>query len=425
MFIEPRTKTLTSLIVLALGLVAPLASQTVGRLDIRVKDQNGEAIQGASVTLTQIGGSATTFERTTNKRGAAIIAVKDATFNYSLSISADGFQPVETQVKPIVSETKRFSYELMKFGSAPAPSPADETETPRELTNTPAEAKHNEGVEALRSGDPEGALALFDEALALEPDLVPAHSALAGIHLQQGRLDQAVSAAERLLELEPNSVRAINILYDAGQQKGDDKLVKRAERLFEDAGVSLDNPAFKYNQATDALALGDLQTAKGLYEQALALEPTLTPAQAGLATVEHALGNYAAAAELAEKVLAVDSDSLRALRIRYDSYSKLGDSAKEQEAFDQLAQHDPETLATQLYEQANQLFNAGQTEQAQDLLLKVLRADDSHVDAYFLLGLCAVNTGDIAIAKQNFEKYLSFGPTGDNAETARQMLQHL
>jgi Tfp pilus assembly protein PilF len=42
--------------------------------------------------------------------------------------------------------------------------------------------------------------------------------------------------------------------------------------------------------------------------------------------------------------------------------------------------------------------------------------------AYYLLGLCALNTGDYALAKQHLAKFLELDPNAADAPAARDML---
>ncbi len=63
---------------------------------------------------------------------------------------------------------------------------------------------YDEGTTLKDKGDLEGAVAKWQEILAIDPDYVLAHMAL-GVHLQRlGRNDEAITHAVRVTELEPN-----------------------------------------------------------------------------------------------------------------------------------------------------------------------------------------------------------------------------
>ena len=80
--------------------------------------------------------------------------------------------------------------------------------TPNEL--------YDEGTALKEQGDLDGAVAKWQEILAIDPDYVLAHMAL-GVHLQKlGRNDEAIKHAVRVTELEPNdsfSFTQLSVIY--------------------------------------------------------------------------------------------------------------------------------------------------------------------------------------------------------------------
>ncbi len=80
--------------------------------------------------------------------------------------------------------------------------------TPNEL--------YDEGTALKEQGDLDGAVAKWQEILAIDPDYVLAHMAL-GVHLQKlGRNDEAIRHAIRVTELEPNdsfSFTQLSVIY--------------------------------------------------------------------------------------------------------------------------------------------------------------------------------------------------------------------
>ncbi|HVS63546.1 MAG TPA: tetratricopeptide repeat protein [Thermoanaerobaculia bacterium] len=80
---------------------------------------------------------------------------------------------------------------------------------------------YNEGVDAARIGDDAAALERFEESLELNPELAPALLAMAILHVRQSRFAEAASAAERLLELEPENTTGLEIRWDAYRNLGD------------------------------------------------------------------------------------------------------------------------------------------------------------------------------------------------------------
>lgn len=105
-----------------------------------------------------------------------------------------------------------------------------------------AQHVYNQGVEAYRAKDFEEALARFREALELDPELTAAASAIATLHYEQGRYEEAAREAAALLEIAPDDVKGRRLrflaLEAAGSAEADAALAAYAE-LDPDAAVEL------------------------------------------------------------------------------------------------------------------------------------------------------------------------------------------
>lgn len=169
---------------------------------------------------------------------------------------------------------------------------------------------YNEGVEAYRAGHAEDAATKFQQAVDLDPQLVPALVALGRIDLASGKNQEALDVADRALAVDPESSDALKIRYDA------------------------------------ARALGDAETAHATLEKLTAIDPQW--ATTGL--YEHGVdlyneGQMEAAADVFRQVLAADPDHPRAHYLLGMAAFNLGqtDVAKEHlQRFLELAPDDPE-----------------------------------------------------------------------------------
>ena len=197
-----------------------------------------------------------------------------------------------------------------------------------QVSFTDAEISHNLGVEAARAGDISTARRHFEEAIVLDPALLPSRSALAGLFLEAGELERAVEAAALVIEQRPDNARALRILVDAQRGLGNEPEARKAERELEKLGEGSEDPAVLYNLGTEAYELGDSAAAAERFEEALVLDSELVPALSGLALARYRLGQWQAAAEAAERVLTARPDHQNSLRIRYDAYRQLGDESK-------------------------------------------------------------------------------------------------
>jgi tetratricopeptide (TPR) repeat protein len=124
-------------------------------------------------------------------------------------------------------------------------------------------------------------------------------------------------------------------------------------------------------------------------------------------------------------VLARDPNDLRALRLRHDAYGRLGDKAKEKEAFEALAKADPKALASALLDSGIAKFNANDSAGAIADLTQVVEIAPESANAHYYLGLCYANTSKPAEAKTHLQRFIELAPDDPNAGAAREMLKYL
>lgn len=89
---------------------------------------------------------------------------------------------------------------------------------------------YNEGAVANQRGEVETAIAKFESALALNPDLAAAHAALGSVFYNQQRYDESLAAIEKTLALEPDHLQASRVRY----------LVYDAQGRLQEAGQAMD-----------------------------------------------------------------------------------------------------------------------------------------------------------------------------------------
>jgi tetratricopeptide (TPR) repeat protein len=75
-----------------------------------------------------------------------------------------------------------------------------------------ASAHFNFGVFSMEQNDLRGALQLFEQTIALDPTNIPAHEAIAEVHLKLHEYPEAAKWSRRILELDPNHATARQIL---------------------------------------------------------------------------------------------------------------------------------------------------------------------------------------------------------------------
>ena len=290
---------------------------------------------------------------------------------------------------------------------------------------TAAQEAFNAGVEAVQADDLETARTKFHEAVELDPNLGLAYFALAGLYFDGGDTQQAAEYAETAVRLEPGNVGAWRILYDANEALGNKAEAKRVLAVLSELEGEEDSAPIVFNEGVAAYQVGDYKTAKERFGRALELKSDLTSAMSALAVVHLAESEFAAAAAMAERFLALEPGNPKVLRYRYEAYRGLGDAAKEREAFEALAAADPQVLARDLFARGVQQFEAGDAAAARESFARVVEIDPNHARGHYQLALSLVSIGETAAARQHFEKFLELAPDDPEAPAARDMLGYL
>lgn len=79
-----------------------------------------------------------------------------------------------------------------------------------------ADELYDQAVDLRDQGNKEAAVAKLEEAVATEKDFVLGHGMLAKLYADLAQVDQAISHARRVVEIEPNdtfSYTALSVIY--------------------------------------------------------------------------------------------------------------------------------------------------------------------------------------------------------------------
>lgn len=166
------------------------------------------------------------------------------------------------------------------------------------------EALHFLGFLRFQAGDPDQAVALIGQALAVDVNSTGAHFHRGIVFSALGRWAEALSSLNRVLALKPDFARALNVRSEVFRAMGrTDEAMADIER-----SLSIDprQPLALNNRASMLLDMGRLAEAVETLDRALALTPDLVPALCnrgaalrGLQRLEEAGADFARALVLA------------------------------------------------------------------------------------------------------------------------------
>jgi tetratricopeptide (TPR) repeat protein len=190
------------------------------------------------------------------------------------------------------------SYKAMgdKEGAAKALARLEELEPSAET----AVLVFNSAVTLVQAGDFEGAAARFEQALEMDPELAPAHGALAGIYLNLGQYEKSVASAQRHLELEPDAAGSYGILYLDYRVLGE---TAKADEAF--AAMKAVNPGYVgagfLEFGIKHFNAGNVEEAREIFERVLEAAPDQAKAHYFLALCMLNAGDTAPAKELLQR----------------------------------------------------------------------------------------------------------------------------
>lgn len=233
-----------------------------GRVRGTVKDVDGKPIEKATISITSTGEINQKYTAHTNAKGEYIhIGVYPG--EYRVSVSKEGYKAVEYEyadVRVSLSDkgtTVDFKMQSVAAQQKQQPQPAAAAE------ESPALKEAKAGLAALNAGKIDEAIAAFEKALQLDPSLAAAHYNLGAAYERKDKLDEARKHFQEAVKLKPDFGEAYLAIGNSylSQRKFDsaaiDALTKATELLpqnynaFYNLGVCYSNSG-KYVEAERA-----------------------------------------------------------------------------------------------------------------------------------------------------------------------------
>ena len=179
-----------------------------------------------------------------------------------------------------------------------------------------------------------------------------------------------------------------------------------------------------YNEGVDLIQKGDKAGAEKKFDAAVAAKPELGAAWKVLSQLAYERKDYAKALASGRKVLELDPKDKDLYGILMDSAQKSGDSKaalEYKQKFIEANADNPEVN----YNAGVEAYNASDNAGAAAAFNKAIALKPDMANAYFWLGMANYNLKKYSAARGNYQKYLQLAPSGDQAQTAKEMLAAL
>lgn len=279
------------------------------------------------------------------------------------------------------------------------------------------------GLARERAGDAAGAIAAFEQALAISDLHPPAHARLAALLAGQGRSAEAerhreAAAGVRLDQpgadgLERDLLRRgldLNVLLENAAALAAVGRFDEAEALLQDAHA-VDDAGLRTRTTLAAVRGMQGRTEEGIrgLELLLAEHPEHLPAKAGLAALRAQAGQHAEAEKLLREVLAATPLDLQSLEGFCALMKKQGKPAEALPLLEQAQQAAPEDAGV-LHKVGTLLRMIGEHARAVEVLRRALELAPDSAEARHLLGLALYEGGDKAAGQREWEEILRRQP---------------
>ncbi|HEY4901185.1 MAG TPA: tetratricopeptide repeat protein [Terriglobales bacterium] len=187
----------------------------------------------------------------------------------------------------------------------------------------------------------------------------------------------------------------------------------------------------KLAEARDLEKAGNYDQAVTILQEATASDPTKDLLWAYLADAYRGAKKYPEAIEAYQKALAINPNSGAYHDGLADAYAKSGQTDKAVAEYAAAAQAEPANAARYYFNEGAVFTNTGKVDEAAAAFDKAIQADPTKADAYYwkgvnMIGKATMDKSGKMIAPpgtaEAFNKYLELAPTGQYAQTSKDML---
>lgn len=218
------------------------------------------------------------------------------------------------------------------------------------------------------------------------------------------------------LAFTPSAMRQMREEYVL--EESETRVVERHGDLASVVSGSSSTAIQAFNEGLTAQRDGDLATARGKFEEAIADDPKLGPALVALSQVLFDEKQYAAAIETADRALGLDFGRAEALRVKYQALRALGKQEEAEAVAAELESvEDAVASARRIYNEGGEAYQAQDLDTALEKFEQAAELDPSLVEAHHAIATLQLARGRHEEAAQAAETALALG--SDDIQTLR------
>jgi tetratricopeptide (TPR) repeat protein len=255
----------------ALTVALPALAQSTGMVKGTVKDDKGQVVEGAKISIEFAEGVNRRQETKTNKKGEFVqIGLQPGAYKVTAEKEGVGAKMMETRVR--LGATAELNFVLAKGSAGP---------TKEEIAkNAELKKAFEEGVAASKAGNTDEAIARFQHASELSPTCGDCFYNLGYAYSQKKDYEKAEAAYKKAIEIKADYADAYNGLANVynSQRKFEEAAAAsaKANELSSAAGTTTGgggNANSLYNQGVILWNAGKIADAKKQFEAAIKVDP--------------------------------------------------------------------------------------------------------------------------------------------------------
>jgi putative PEP-CTERM system TPR-repeat lipoprotein len=254
-----------------------------------------------------------------------------------------------------------------------------------------APARLGQAHVAAQEGKVKAALAIVDEVLKEDPQLVEAYAFKAQLHLSQGERTEAVVALERAVAVDAAAIpsRVLLVSLHIGEREYD-----KAEAVLDTKAPGANDSRLIYFRGLIAMKKGDLKGAQHEVNRVLRQVPNHVPTIALAGEIELRMGNLLSAEDHFRKALSADRNAAAVRQLLAATHLRQGRPGKALDTLQPLLQHREANDATLMLLAGEAYLANGETARAAEFFESATANVATEASARLRLSQATLARGD-------------------------------